>query len=169
MSPATISSLFQKFSQASAKTHIQYGGSGLGLYISKRLTELLGGEIEARSSSSGGSQLHFYIMADPVFSIGSPVIPQGQIPISTIMSNDATIMSNDATSVNLAYQTKSTLLIVEDNIVNQRLMSKLLSAHYNIHTANNGLECLQLMQSDVGKSIDLVLCDIEMRKSCSCA
>ena len=37
--------LFLRFSQASPRTHVQYGGSGLGLFISRELTELQGGEI----------------------------------------------------------------------------------------------------------------------------
>lgn len=42
LSSEEISLLFQRFSQSSPKTHVQYGGSGLGLFISRRLTELQG-------------------------------------------------------------------------------------------------------------------------------
>lgn len=56
------------------------------------------------------------------------------------------------------------LLVVEDNLVNQRLMCKILGTQYEVFTANNGLECLHFMQTDKGQTIDLVLCDIEMRK-----
>ena len=68
--------LFHRFSQASPRTHVsnddtpqlmidadivrkvQYGGSGLGLFISRELTELQGGEIGVASSADGGSMLH---------------------------------------------------------------------------------------------------------------
>lgn len=57
------STLFARFSQASPRTHIHYGGSGLGLFISRRLTELQGGSIGLASQSKKGSIFSFYIKA----------------------------------------------------------------------------------------------------------
>ncbi|KAF1848827.1 putative histidine kinase HHK11p [Cucurbitaria berberidis CBS 394.84] len=54
-------SLFTRFSQASPRTHIHYGGSGLGLFISRRLTELQGGAIGLVSEYRKGSTFSFYI------------------------------------------------------------------------------------------------------------
>jgi CheY-like chemotaxis protein len=54
-------SLFARFSQASPRTHIHYGGSGLGLFISRRLTELQGGAIGLESEPKKGSTFSFYI------------------------------------------------------------------------------------------------------------
>lgn len=51
-----ISGLFQRFKQANAKTHVQYGGSGLGLFICRRIVELLGGEIGVKSERGRGSE-----------------------------------------------------------------------------------------------------------------
>jgi signal transduction histidine kinase len=53
--------LFNKFTQASPKTHVQYGGSGLGLFISRELTELQGGEIGLASNPGEGSTFAFYV------------------------------------------------------------------------------------------------------------
>ncbi|KAH6621951.1 glycosyl hydrolase family 88-domain-containing protein [Boeremia exigua] len=56
-------SLFKRFSQASPRTHVHYGGSGLGLFISRRLTELQGGSIGLQSEYKKGSTFSFYIKA----------------------------------------------------------------------------------------------------------
>jgi signal transduction histidine kinase len=55
--------LFMRFSQASPRTHAQYGGSGLGLFISRQLTELHGGQIGVGSEAGVGSTFAFYIKA----------------------------------------------------------------------------------------------------------
>lgn len=140
-------------------------GSGLGLYISKRLTELLDGKIHAISAPGKGAILKFYILGTQVEdrSLQSPRLQNGHLdplrPGVAIATHSRCLRS--ATLAHSKMKRK-TLLIVEDNLVNQRLMVKMLSGAYEIHTANNGLECLQIMQSDTGRSIDLVLCDIEM-------
>jgi Histidine kinase-, DNA gyrase B-, and HSP90-like ATPase len=58
--------LFQRFTQANPETHINYGGSGLGLYISRKLTELQGGQITVQSRLGEGSTFSFYIEAEQI-------------------------------------------------------------------------------------------------------
>lgn len=61
LTPAEKRNLFTRFSQASPRTHVHYGGSGLGLFISRQLTELQGGEIGVASEFGVGSTFAFYI------------------------------------------------------------------------------------------------------------
>ncbi|KAK8903072.1 hypothetical protein QC760_008563 [Botrytis cinerea] len=61
LSEGEKANLFHLFMQASPKTHVQYGGSGLGLFISRQLTEMQGGEIGVRSERGKGSTFQFYL------------------------------------------------------------------------------------------------------------
>jgi len=63
--------LFQRFFQATPETHVNYGGSGLGLYICRKLTELQGGQIAVHSRHGEGSTFSFYIE----FKICEPLNP----------------------------------------------------------------------------------------------
>ena len=55
MTPEQIDKLFQEFSQASSKTASKYGGTGLGLVISRRFCQMMGGDITVASETGKGS------------------------------------------------------------------------------------------------------------------
>lgn len=59
--PAELETLFQRFSQASSKTHTVFGGSGLGLFVCRKIAELMGGRIEVASRYAEGSVFRFFV------------------------------------------------------------------------------------------------------------
>ena len=81
--------LFQRFTQASPETHVNYGGSGLGLYICRKLTELQGGQIAVQSRYGEGSTFSFYIETK---------MSQGPTPISREMQDPMAVAAAELTS-----------------------------------------------------------------------
>ena len=172
--------LFRRFSQASPRTHVQYGGSGLGLFISRELTELQGGQIGVKSKAGVGSTFAFYVRArrcappeDP-----KPINPYhiDMKPQSKIISPAAISRLRNGSSLPTQNQIPQPVapkhvLIVEDNIVNQKVLSKQLrSAGCTVHVANHGGEALSFLSTTkfwagneiAGVLLHVILMDLEM-------
>ncbi|MGE5423103.1 MAG: PAS domain S-box protein [Ignavibacteriales bacterium] len=135
--------LFQSFSQIDGSLTRYYGGTGLGLYISKQLVTMMGGTIWAESESNVGS----------VFSFTLPLC----IPAPNIQK---------APRLDLGGQFKGKaseklrVLLVEDQVTNQILITRLLNNRgHEVVVANNGLEALGIWR---GGQFDLILMDIMM-------
>lgn len=101
--PDRVDRLFQAFSQVDASTTRKYGGTGLGLVVSKRLTEMMGGNmwVESEGIPGRGSTFHFTIQAKPVFDFKSRSIVPGDQPL----------LHNRR------------VLIVDDNATNRRILT----------------------------------------------
>lgn len=163
--------MFNRFSQASPKTYTQYGGSGLGLFISKRLVELQGGQIGLASQVDVGSRFAFYVPATQDLKSTDKLRPD-----MTIRTKSQTRISTAVNGANSGQQSSNhSVLVVEDNLVNQRVLQKhLTKLGYKVQVANHGQEALDyLATTSVWKQdshdptktlpdVDVVLMDIEM-------
>lgn len=166
MSLEEIKKLFNRFKQTSKKTSIRYGGFGLGLFISQKLTEKQGGEIGVASEAGKGSTFVFYIKARRT--------EPGNMTVASQIDHSLPIHSNSMTTSNVLRHVDLDhmhVLLVEDNIVNQQVLSRqLMTAGCTVHIANHGLEALGFIRtSDLwhelqpgSKHLDIILMDWEM-------
>lgn len=110
LTPAELDTLFRRFSQASPETHTVYGGSGLGLFVCRQLTERMGGRIDVMSEHGKGSQFRFFIRTRACL---SPKVPKPTKSAST--------------DSDLAAPTfKPHILVVEDNLINRTVLVRQL-------------------------------------------
>ncbi|KAI1852029.1 hypothetical protein JX266_002882 [Neoarthrinium moseri] len=169
------SSLFQRFVQASPKTHVKYGGSGLGLFISKRLTEMLGGQIGVASRPGHGSTFAFYVAAavpgEEALQEARATAKTAEPAVSTPTSASLERLPFGEVSSALAAAPSDNLvkgvLIVEDNLINQQITRRgLLDKGYKIEVANHGVEALEKLKQtnrmDGEFPLGVVMMDMEM-------
>jgi len=139
-----LNKIFKPFIQADASTTRHYGGTGLGVTISKHLVELMEGEIWVESEKGKGSTFHFTL----------PVPSHNQVPENGDLhaASDITIFS--APHKNLQ------VLLVEDVEANMELATYRLMQHgHKVTAAWNGHEAVEIFQQG---GIDLILMDIQM-------
>jgi len=193
LTPEEKKKLFNRFSQASPRTHVQYGGSGLGLFISRQLTELQGGEIGVASESGVGSTFAFYVKARRAESQQNLEAIQKRLD-SDFQSN-ARLATNIPTSIKGHEESVSAILnvpskpatsaeqppgsnpanwhvlIVEDNIVNQKILAQQIrKLGSTVYVANHGGEALDIIRKTVhyrgreadGEELSVILMDLEM-------
>lgn len=134
--------LFSRFSQATPRTHIKYGGSGLGLFISKSLSALQGGSIGVHSEEGVGSTFAFFVFARLV---DPPAGSAGTSSDKTRPRFDRTISAEDAMK-----KVKLNVLVVEDNLVNQKVLQKQLQRFgWNVSIAGNGEEAIEWLKKSI--------------------
>lgn len=150
MKDEEIARLFQRFQQANKKTHVLYGGSGLGLYICRQLIGLLGGTIGASRNDLGGTTFSVALSAQVVDE--SAQIEEEAPGASKSSASKSAPRTRRSSQV----RTAKRVLLVEDNIINQRLLEKQLTrSGYTVLLANNGQEALDLFKSSDGPSVDI--------------
>lgn len=143
--PDTMERLFNAFEQADASTTRKYGGTGLGLVITKRLTELMGGEIGAESTPGTGSVFWFSVRLQRGHGIG--------YELQQAEASDAETQLRDHFS-------GANILLVDDNAINREVALELLHAvGLAADSAVDGLDALEKVSK---KSYDLILMDMQM-------
>lgn len=140
ITPEGKSKLFKSFSQTDASITRKFGGSGLGLTISKRLVELMHGEIGVESEGNAGSTFWFTAEFDRCESLEEIIEPVDPEPQSLFR--------------------KLSILLVEDNPINQRVaLYNLTKLGHRVEIAENGQEAVALR---IANYYDIILMDIQM-------
>lgn len=148
MTPDQVARLFQRFSQADSSTTRRFGGSGLGLVISRHLIELMGGAIHVDSSPGHGSTFSFRVPLQA--SVGPAPAPT---PTASVAASEPIA---DA-SVSLR---PARVLVVEDNAVNQMVVEALLQRlGMAVRVVNDGAEAVAAVEAE---HFDVVLMDCQM-------
>jgi signal transduction histidine kinase/CheY-like chemotaxis protein len=143
--------LFQEFQQAHTSGHRLYGGTGLGLALSRSIVTLMGGDISLTSRPGVGTTVTFTAHFN---------LAPGSQPGLAMGAYTAAIEVTPPAAGILALSTSLRILLAEDNLVNQRVaMTMLGKMGHQVTLATNGLEALeQWRKSD----FDLILMDVQM-------
>ena len=176
LTPQQIAKLFRSFSQADVSTTRTYGDTGLGLVISRRLAEAMGGGITVESVPGQGSVFTFTMRARsaPAAATGPTHPPTSPPPAGPLVSPASAGVAAPAGRPSAAEGNPSQpsaprsgrlggrrLLVAEDNAVNQEIVRELLELEgATVVLVGNGAEALEALEQS--PDFDVVLMDVQM-------
>lgn len=147
ISEKNMDKLFIRFSQVDASDTRKFGGSGLGLVISKQICELMGGTITVQSKEGIGSTF----IAE---------IPLKVVKAAEVEAEKEAEKKDDAALFSINAHSKARILVAEDEPVNQQVIGKLLGmAGFSYDIAENGEKAIELFKQ---KEYDAALFDVQM-------
>ena len=148
ISEKNMDKLFIRFSQVDSSDTRKYGGTGLGLVISKQIAELMGGTITVQSKEGIGSTF--------IAEIPLKVVKAAEVD----SQKDADKKQDDAALFSINAHSKARILVAEDEPVNQQVIGKLLGmAGFSYDIAENGEKAIELFKQ---KTYDAALFDVQM-------
>lgn len=154
-----LENLFKPFSQVDASHSSKYGGTGLGLMICKQFVNMMGGDIGVESKVDSGSTFYFTIKLN------------SKKPEPVVYNTDASYGNFDIKNYKTEYhspyhddlkmkRSRYTILLAEDNVVNQKVMLRMLSElGYSAEAVNNGKEVIDKVANG---NYSAVLMDVQM-------
>ena len=156
-----LDQIFESFEQGDGSTAREYGGTGLGLAVTKKLVELHGGSIRVESTVGVGSRFTFTL---PVTSGQVAASASDRSYLSCVLRSREEV--NESESLKPLIQTNDNsqqfkILMVDDEPVNlQVLINHLSLQNYSLTQASNGAEALTAIEQ--GLKPDLILLDVMM-------
>ncbi|MBT8145973.1 MAG: response regulator [Gammaproteobacteria bacterium] len=160
-----VGMIFEPFSQADGSTTREFGGSGLGLSISKRLIDNMGGEIGVYSEQGVGSNFWLKLTLKKGRRIRHEdgtveELPVRKTGLSTTDIHGVTDSSQSGDRDNLNVAVSKRVLLVEDNEVNQKVaMAMIGKLGCDMVLASNGREAVEIFRKG---NFDLILMDCQM-------
>ena len=148
ISPDALSRIFNPFEQADGSTTRKFGGTGLGLPISRRLVRLMGGDLVVSSQPDVGSRFSFVLE-----------LPASTTPVA--LDHEHELSGVEAEHLLIRHFAGSRILVAEDDWVNQEVALELLREvlGFTVDIAEDGSVALDLAQKN---SYQLVLMDMQM-------
>ena len=182
-----LDKLFEAFSQADESTTRQFGGTGLGLTISKRFAEMLGGDITASSRTGEGSSFELTLQTGDVtglmtkpetYSSATTPMRQDADPSQALASDGSEVLDSHAcaqartatSSPHHGPLSGCSVLLVEDQADNQRLITRMLhNAGARVFVVDNGLAAVEAVRplgsisaDHASEAFDIILMDLQL-------
>lgn len=142
MSETFLQTVYDSFSRERTSTESGQNGTGLGMAITKKLVELMGGTIRIESEQGKGTKV--------------------TILLRHRLADDIPVPADEPEQKTVAFQGKS-ILLAEDNDLNAEIAEEILKMDgFVVERAKDGIECISMLENHPAAYYDLILMDIQM-------